>query len=160
MSVEQHTKPKGPVLLCFDGSEDAAHAISAAGALLPAGDAVVLSAWEPLEMWEPYDPGAVVSGALSRLGSRALGLDEVARELAEATAEQGTELAQTAGFAAAARAARGKAWHVICEVADELDAAVIVVGARGQSRIQSALLGSVSHAVATHARRPVLIVPA
>jgi nucleotide-binding universal stress UspA family protein len=68
-------------------------------------------------------------------------------------------LASAAGFAAEGRTARGKSWRAICDVAEELDAATIVVGARGLSRLESVLLGSVSSAVAVHAKRPVLIVP-
>jgi nucleotide-binding universal stress UspA family protein len=44
-------------------------------------------------------------------------------------------------------------------VADELDAAVIVIGSRGLSGLREIASGSVSHDVTTHARRPVLIVP-
>jgi len=38
-------------------------------------------------------------------------------------------------------------------------AVAIVLGARGLSRVESILLGSVSSAVVTHAKRPVLVVP-
>jgi hypothetical protein len=41
-----------------------------------------------------------------------------------------------------------------------VQAAPIVLGARGLSRVQSLLLGSVSSAVAAHANRALLIVPA
>ena len=43
--------------------------------------------------------------------------------------------------------------------ADQYDAELIVLGARGLSAFKSMILGSVSHSVAQHARRPVLIVP-
>ena len=55
--------------------------------------------------------------------------------------------------------AKGKTWRVICEEAEKLDAEPIVVGARGLSRVQSVLLGSVSSAVVAHAHRPVLVIP-
>ena len=44
-------------------------------------------------------------------------------------------------------------------MADRHDASLIVLGARGLSAFKSMLLGSVSHSVAQHAHRPVLIVP-
>jgi nucleotide-binding universal stress UspA family protein len=46
----------------------------------------------------------------------------------------------------------------IVEVADRHDAAAIVVGSRGSTGLQRALLGSVSSAVVHHADRPTLIV--
>ena len=44
-------------------------------------------------------------------------------------------------------------------MADELDAELIVVGARGHSTVESLMLGSVSNAVVHHARRPTLVIP-
>jgi len=49
----------------------------------------------------------------------------------------------------------GKIWRSICEVAETLDAEPVVVGARGLSRVQSALLGGVSSAVVVHAQSPI-----
>lgn len=148
-----------PALLCFDGSEDARDAIAQAGALLGLGTAVVLTVWEPLATWQPYDPATIISAPLSKLAARALDLDEIAQELAAEKLEQGLALAIAAGFAAEGRTVPGKPWRAICDVAQELDAAAIVMGARGLSRMESVLLGSVSAAVAVHAKRPVLIVP-
>ena len=47
----------------------------------------------------------------------------------------------------------------IDEIVEEIDAGLIVCGQRGRGAISSALLGSVSHALATHTKRPVLIAP-
>lgn len=146
-------------LLCFDGSEDAASAIAAAGRLLATRGAVVLTVWERAADWAPYDPATIGTAPLSRLASHALGLDEIAREFANETAARGVELANSAGFVAEARVAEGKVWRSICDVAEQLDAEPIVVGARGLSRVQSALLGGVSSAVVVHAHRSVLVIP-
>ena len=86
-------------------------------------------------------------------------MDEITKQLAEEKATRGVDLATDAGFQAQGRIARGKAWRAICHVATELEADVIVLGARGLGRIGGMLLGSVSSAVAVHAKRPVLIVP-
>jgi nucleotide-binding universal stress UspA family protein len=148
-----------PVLLCFDGSDDAATAIAQAAELLAPRRAVVLTVWEPVATWEPYDPATVLSAPMSKLLSRELGVDDIAAQLAEEKVKQGVALASSAGFAAQGRAAHGKTWRAICDVAHEIDAATIVVGARGLSRMGSLLLGSVSSAVLAHAERPVLVVP-
>jgi nucleotide-binding universal stress UspA family protein len=145
-------------LLCFDGSADAAGAIAAAGELLARRSAVVLTVWEPVSVWQPYDPGAVLGAGLAKLGSKALGLDEIASELAQEKLERGVQLAREAGFEARGQLAHGKTWRAICDAADELDAAPIVLGARGLSRVASVLLGSVSEAVLVHAKRPVLVI--
>lgn len=147
-----------PVLLCFDGSEDAAVAISRAGEILGPRQAVVLTVLEPARSWEPTDPATILDAPVGRLLSKALELDEIAAEVVEEELGRGVELARAAGFDAQGRTAQGKPWKAICEVATELDAAVIVLGARGLSRVKSVLLGSVSTAVSVHSPRPVLIV--
>jgi nucleotide-binding universal stress UspA family protein len=153
------TDPKATILLCFDGSDDAAAAILRAGQMLAPRAAVVLTVWEPVASWEPYDPATILSAPLSRLASNALHLDEITRDLGRERAQQGAELANQVGFQAEGRLEEGKPWRIICRVADELSAEPIVVGARGLGRVESVLLGSVSSAVLYHAKRPVLVVP-
>lgn len=147
-------------LLCFDGSGDAVNAITVAGELLGSRAATVLTVWEPVAIWEPYDPATILSAGVSRLAAKELGLDEIARDIARSTMERGLELARQAGFDATGKISSGKAWRAICDAAQQIDAAPIVLGARGLSRVQSALLGSVSAAVAAHAKRAVLVIPA
>jgi nucleotide-binding universal stress UspA family protein len=48
--------------------------------------------------------------------------------------------------------------RTIVEIADEYEAAVIVLGSQGRSTRKSILLGSVSHEVVQHSSRPVLVV--
>jgi nucleotide-binding universal stress UspA family protein len=142
----------------FDGSSDSAEAIARAGALLRPVSAVVLTVWEPVKLWAAHDPATIISAPLAKLASDELGLDQIVRDVAHDTLERGIELARAARFEVQGRVARGKAWRAICETGDELDAAVIVLAARGLSRVQSALLGGVSAAVSVHAGRPVLVV--
>jgi nucleotide-binding universal stress UspA family protein len=53
----------------------------------------------------------------------------------------------------------GSPAETITGYADRIDADVIVVGSRGRSNASAAVLGSVSHDVIQHAKRPVLVVP-
>jgi len=156
---ENRVKDAHPVLLCFDGSNDAATAIAKAGELLGPRTAVVLTVWEPVALWRPSDPATILTGPMSKLASKELDLDEIASQAARETSDRGVALAQAAGFEVHGGIAKGKSWRAICDEAEKLDAELIVVGARGLSRVQSALLGSVSSAVVVHAHRPVLVIP-
>ena len=115
--------------------------------------------WEPVALWQPSDPATILTAPVSRLASKELGLDEIASQVARETSDRGVALARTAGFEVRGSVAKGKSWRAICDEAEKLDAELIVVGARGLSRVQSALLGSVSNAVVVHAHRPVLVIP-
>lgn len=157
MSIQPESLAK--ILLCFDGSEDATAAIAQAGRVLSPREAIVLTVWEPVASWEPYDPATILSAPLEKLAAHAMSLDEITRELAQETLAKGVGLAREAGFQARPHLAKGKAWRTICEVANELEPEVIVLGARGLGRVGAMLLGSVSSRVAMHAKRPALIVP-
>ena len=127
--------------------------------MLAPGRAVVLTVWEPVASWAPYDPATILSAPLSRLASKALDLDEITRDVARERMQHGIELATEAGFQAEGRLEEGKPWQVIRQIAEELAAEPIVVGRRGLGRVESALLGSVSTAVVFHAKGAVLVVP-
>jgi nucleotide-binding universal stress UspA family protein len=146
----------GPVLLCFDGSAEAAEAIRGACLLLEQRDAIVLAVAIPARDELPLDPGSDLVG-------RASGLyrdwDEIAIELAERRASSGCEVASDVGFAARPLTASGRPAATILRVADEQDVAVIVLGARRHGAL-GGLLGSVSARVVGHALRPVLVIPA
>jgi nucleotide-binding universal stress UspA family protein len=148
-----------PALLCFDGSPQSRNAIERAAALLGGGPAVVITAWESADSFVGFDPVSAVSETVGRLSGLESELDEIGNELAQHTAEAGAKLAGEHGFEAQARVAEDKPWSAIVRTADEVDARIVVVGSRGLSRAESALLGSVSHGVVHHCTRPVLVVP-
>src|ERR1019366_5180321 len=108
-------------LLCFDGSDDAAAAIAKAGELLAPRAAVVLTVWEPVRVWEPWDPVTIVSAPLGRLVANEIDLDQIVADVARDKAEHGTQLARARGVDAPSRVACGKAWEAICEVAECVD---------------------------------------
>ena len=141
---------EGPILICYDGSASAKQAIAVAGTLL-AGRSAVVVAVGPLDL---------IAETYAAAGSGARDVNHAVFEGTFAQAEAGAELARQAGFNAEPRAdVETPTWRGIIEVADEIDAAVIVLGSEGRTGLNELLEGSVSHDVAEHARRPVLIVP-
>ena len=52
----------------------------------------------------------------------------------------------------------GRPDHEIVASGEELDVSLVVMGSRGLSRLDRALMGSVSDSVVRHARCPVLVV--
>jgi nucleotide-binding universal stress UspA family protein len=137
-----------PSLICYDGSEAAARAIEAAGALLRPRQAVVLGV-APMRVAAGYSP----------MPSEAPWVDDV-DVAAHSRADAGAELARRAGFDATSQVVSAEStWRGVTGVADDLDASVIVLGSRGRTGLREAVEGSVSHDVAAHAHRPVLVVP-
>jgi nucleotide-binding universal stress UspA family protein len=145
----------GPLLICYDGSADAKHAIESAGALLAARPALVVTVWQPIASLD----SVVWSGMIVGVDSFAE-LDRAAAEAGGRVADEGVRIAQQAGLEAEPLAikATGPVWKTIVETADCHDAAAIVIGSRGLTGVRSMLLGSVSSAVAHHADRPTLVV--
>jgi nucleotide-binding universal stress UspA family protein len=147
----------GPVLFCYDGSEGSRAAMAAAAELIsrPA-PAVVLTIWQPAAVLLAK-AGGFGGGYLSNEEQ----VDGEEQQLARDAAEEGAERARSLGYDASSRVEQAMegAGRTIIEVADELDARLIVCGRRGRGVVTSTLLGSVSHAVLAHAGRPVLIAP-
>jgi len=140
-----------PVLICYDGSPGARRAIDAAAGLLGARRAVVLDV-------APLLTGPESVATISGLPVGSFG--ELNRADALTAAQEGAEHARSVGFDAVARSNTGApTWDTVIDVADEIDAAVIVTGSRGLSTAHEVLEGSFSHDIARHAGRPVLIVP-
>jgi nucleotide-binding universal stress UspA family protein len=139
-----------PILICYDDSPGARRAVAEAAVLFGDRHAVVLDVAPPLTRAESY-----VS-----MSPMPPDFDEVNAESGLEHARPGAELARQAGLKAEARTeVMAPTWQGVVYVADEIGAAVIVIGSRGLSGISELLKGSLSHEVAEHAGRPVLIVP-
>jgi nucleotide-binding universal stress UspA family protein len=139
-----------PVLIAYDGSDHAKRAIEQAAAeLRTPRRAVVVVAYEPLAAIPFWGvPASTVPTEL---------LDQVT-DAATKTADEGAELARSAGFDASSQAVEGvRPWQAILDTANEIDAGMIVLGSHGRGAVGSAVLGSVATAVAHRARLPVLI---
>lgn len=140
---------RGTVLLGYDGSSEAAHAIARAGELFPRRRAVLVHAWSPFRNiwnveagWPNIDDGPL-------------------RLAAARTANTGLELARAAGFDAVSLVVEADEGipAAIADAAADSDAEMIVVGSRGQTGLRSLLLGSVSRALTQCSRCPVVVIP-
>jgi nucleotide-binding universal stress UspA family protein len=148
-----------PLLLCYDGSTSAQHAITVAHETLGHKPVTLLHVWSAPFEFLAADPFGTTSAPS---GPSIAELDRVSLERAQAIAHEGHELARRLGLTVETRVERSDAsfWRTVLDVAAEIDAELIVVGTRGATAVQSALLGSVSNAVVNHSERPVLVVPA
>jgi nucleotide-binding universal stress UspA family protein len=141
---------EAPILIGYDGSDDARRAVDYAAVLFRDRRAVVL------------DVGPVITPAESLvvLTPGPYAFEEYNRSEAASTADEGVRHARAAGLVADARAeVVAPTWQGVVDVADEIDAAVIVMGSRGLNGAREFFEGSLSHEVVQHAGRPVLIVP-
>jgi nucleotide-binding universal stress UspA family protein len=149
----------GPVLFCFDGSAGSRAALATAAELLAPRDAVVLTVWETVAM-------RLMAGGLNTgLGGSYIAdegdLDRGEEATARQSADQGARAARERGWDAKVRTEQAGAavWLTIIQAADEIEASLIVCGARGLNRVKRAILGSVSEAVLHHSHRLTLISP-
>jgi nucleotide-binding universal stress UspA family protein len=129
---------------------------AAAELIEPSVEVVVLTVWEPIAVRLALG-GAFAFGSIQNEGD----FDEQEESFARAASEDGARRAVEHGYKATAmtkESTEGIA-RTILAVADEISARLIVCGQRGRGPLRTALLGSVSHALAAHTRRPVLIAP-
>jgi nucleotide-binding universal stress UspA family protein len=146
------TPADAPVLVCYDGSPEADHAVGAVASLFGSRRAVVLCVAPVMTLAEG------VAATSSVVPGNAF--EDLNRADALHRAEAGALLARQSGLDAEAQATIASSpADAIVAVASEIDAAVIVVGSRGFAGLRELVRGSVSHDVATRADRPVLIVP-
>jgi nucleotide-binding universal stress UspA family protein len=119
-------------------------------------DAVVLTVWESvatrLALAGAFAAGTMTGGA---------DLDAEEESYARSVAEEGALRANEHGYTSSAmikESLEGIA-KTILEAADDVSPRLIVCGQRGRGVLRSTLLGSVSHVLASHTQRPILIVP-
>jgi nucleotide-binding universal stress UspA family protein len=154
LELVQRVSSAEPLILCYDGSDDAKYAIAQAGRLFPGGPALVLTVWQPISNLASVTwSGATVMANFTEL-------DHAAAEDGALRAKEGVGLAREAGLDAEPLAveADGPIWETIIEAAERRHAAVIVMGSRGLTGLRSILLGSVSGTVVQHAHRPILVI--
>jgi nucleotide-binding universal stress UspA family protein len=152
------------ILLASDGSESAAHATEVAVELskkthselhvLYVGEDAYSAA---LLYPQAADPAWVVQEDLALIEEQQ-GLrqfEQVARQTLDAEVQK---VRAVGGTVAQAHLSMGTPAAEIVELAEELDAGIVVVGSRGEGGLRRALLGSVSESVVRYAHCPVLVV--
>jgi nucleotide-binding universal stress UspA family protein len=146
---------RGPLLLCFDGSEDARRAIERAGALFAGRRALVVTVWQPIADLDDFAWTGPTAGPFDLAD-----LNRAAAADGRHVADEGVRVALEAGLRAEPLPvqATGSISRTIVAIADRHDASAIVMGSRGLTGMRSMLLGSVSSAVVHHADRPTLVI--
>jgi nucleotide-binding universal stress UspA family protein len=147
----------GPVVIGYDGSEQADAAVVAAGRLLKARETVLQTVWIS---YQAVAAAGVVGAPVAVVSRAAEEIDRGVREDAQRTARLGARLAAAQGLEVQPEAvhANGNVWRTLIDSAQSHRAAAVVVGSRGRSAFGAALMGSVSRALVHHVPAPVLVV--
>ena len=144
------------VLICYDGSDRAAHAIEVTARLFPGAQAHVVNVWETMERIV-----ARYAAIGPYLGEGVTDADTgIAAEAADLAAA-GAKLASDAGMSATPHTEqlRTSVWEAVLHAADAYDADVIVTGTRSLHGVREALANTLSHALLQHSRVAVLAIP-
>ena len=143
----------GIALLCTDGSDLSVEALAAGLAVLGPGVAPVV-----VTVVEPSDPALVTGTGFAGGVMSADELTAMDGELRAEATETLTRVVADLGLDGAdTRVLDGSPGQAICDLADEADAAVVVMGSRGRGGLKRAVLGSVSDHVVRHAPCPVVV---
>ncbi len=147
--------PVTTVLLAFDGSDIARDAITRAVGLLGSGHrflalSVVPPAFVPATPLSPMDAHPTLSDPE---------LEEQVEDEEEQSASKAlAALVQGLGVEAEPHVVIGEPGPTICDVAEQLDVELVVIGSHGHGWLRRVFLGSASEHVLHHAPCPVLVV--
>lgn len=152
----------GQVILAYDGSAAAEHALDAAARVLVERRALVLVVWKSGLGFELLEIPSLTGLPPAPIDIRtALEIDEDTRERAQRLAERGARIAREAGFEAEALVVAEEAAvpisDTIVTVAKERGAPAVVVGERARGRLGEVFLSDISRGVIRHAPCPVLV---
>ncbi|WP_214364460.1 universal stress protein [Pseudonocardia sp. H11422] len=153
---------RGPVLIAFDGTPASRRALHDAAVVLAPRPAVVVVVWEAGRAFDLADiPSRALEPGLAPIDMRtAVELDQAMYRQARRLAKQGAALARKNGLDATGRVVADDRTvpDTLVEVASELDAQTLVLGAHGHGTLSELLLGSTSRAVLEKAPCPVMVV--
>jgi nucleotide-binding universal stress UspA family protein len=149
--------PSGPILIGYDGSPAADHALREAAALLGPRPALVVVVWEAGAAYENLDVAEIPAAPMDL--RTAVLTDQALYEGARLMADRGARLAAELGFEAEGLTVADEVTvgRTLVQLARERDAQAMVIGAHGHSRLENLFLGSTSRHVVEHAPCPVLV---
>jgi nucleotide-binding universal stress UspA family protein len=154
----------GPIVIGYDGSAAAEHAVREAGELLRGRPALVVVVWKQGLGFELLElPTATIGLPPAQIDIRtAFEIDEAMQERAQRLAQNGAGLAREAGLEAEGLAVADDVdvpvSETIVKVARERDAQAIVVGAHGHGAAAEVILGSTTRDIVRHGPCPVVVV--
>jgi nucleotide-binding universal stress UspA family protein len=153
----------GPIVIGYDGSPAAEHAVREAGALLPGRPALAVVVWKQGLGFEALETPTATGFPPVEIDIRtAVDMDREMSDRAQRLAQQGARLARDAGFEAQGLAIAEDVDMAVADallrVAGERDAQAIVIGPHGHGRIGEMLPGRTSREVIREAPCPVLVV--
>ncbi|HEY0451112.1 universal stress protein [Actinophytocola sp.] len=152
----------GPVIIGFDGTRAAQHALNETAPLLAAQEVLVVVVWEAGRAFDLADlPSLTLDNPAASLDLRAaFEADRAAYEAALRLAEQGAQLATDAGLKAEGLAVADElsVADTLVRLATEQDARAVVVGGHGHNPLAELLLGHTAHEVLDKAPCPVVVV--
>lgn len=141
------------MLLCADGSHHALAALVSGTALLAPGTPLVIVT----VMAEP-DPTLVTGSGMAGGVMSPEAFDQLEADAASDATTITAQVRSALGLPDLdARVLRGDPASAICDLAEELDAAAIVIGSRGHGGIKRAVFGSVSDHVLRNAPCTVIV---
>jgi nucleotide-binding universal stress UspA family protein len=151
------------VLIAYDGSAAADHAVREAGGLLEGEPALVVVVWKQGVGFEVFETPTALSLPPAQIDiATAVEIDEAMQERAQGLAQQGAGLARDAGFKAEGLAVADDPERpvpeTLLEVALKRDARAIVIAPHTKGAAASIILGSTTRSVVRHAPCPVLVV--
>jgi len=138
------------IMIAVDGSNESLQAVREALSLIERGlraEIALVNVQEPASLLQlaTQDSDAIAAAAV----------DAGEHLMSEAAA-----LLDAAGVGYSMEVVLGEPGAVLVDMAEQLNADMVIMGARGMGALKSVIVGSVSKAVITHCSKPVLVVRA
>jgi nucleotide-binding universal stress UspA family protein len=154
-----------PLVIAYEGSDLGQATVRAAAELFPGRRALVVTVWEPgmaAMMTTNLGMGAFGETAVAPDLELATELNQAEENHAAVVAREGARLAGSLGLKPEPHpvADEARVADAIVGIAEERDAAALIVGSRGAHGLRSRMLGSTSADVLARCTRPVLVVRA